>query len=69
MTALNKKDICLAPWCDTVECEVRVKDRSKEESIAAMEAANEGEVSLTGSGKTLCLPYGDPNVNYSKPSG
>jgi prolyl-tRNA synthetase len=43
MVALSKRDICLAPWCDTVECETVVKDRSKEESTAAMAAANEGE--------------------------
>lgn len=57
MTALNNKDICLAPWCDTAACEIRIKDQSKEESLANMEAANEGEVVLTGSAKTLCIPY------------
>ena len=57
MTALNNRDICLADWCDCKECEERVKDRSKEESLAAMEAMNEDEVALTGSGKTLCIPY------------
>jgi len=57
MTALNNKNICLAPWCDTAACEIRIKDQSKEESLANMEAANEGEVVLTGSAKTLCIPY------------
>jgi len=57
MKCLNKKDICLAPWCDTVDCEVAVKDKSKEQSLAMMESANEGEVQLTGSAKTLCVPY------------
>ena len=33
MKALNEKNICLAPWCDTVECEKRVKELSKEESL------------------------------------
>ena len=57
MAALGNRDICLADWCDSVECEERIKDRSKEESLAAMEAMNEDEVSLTGSAKTLCIPY------------
>lgn len=57
MTALNHRKICLAPWCDCVACEERIKAQSKEESLAAMEAANEGEVLLTGAAKTLCIPY------------
>lgn len=63
MEALNEKNICLAPWCDTVACEKRVKDLSKEESILAMAAANEGEEVLTGSAKTLCIPYELGNQN------
>ena len=57
MEALDHKYICLAPWCDTVKCEKAVKDRSKEESIAKMEASNEDEVVLTGAAKTLCVPF------------
>jgi prolyl-tRNA synthetase len=26
MQALNEKNICLAPWCDTVACEKKIKD-------------------------------------------
>lgn len=26
MAALNDKNICLAPWCDTVACEKKIKD-------------------------------------------
>ena len=57
MHQLNQKKICLGAWCNTVACEENVKARSKEESLAAMEAANEGEVLLTGAAKTLCIPY------------
>jgi prolyl-tRNA synthetase len=57
MEALNAKNICLAPWCDTVACEKKIKEHSKEESLANMMAANEDEVTLTGSAKTLCIPY------------
>lgn len=63
MQSLNEKNIVLTPWCDTVECEKRVKEVSKEESLAAMEAANEGEAVLTGSAKTLCIPYEIGNQN------
>jgi len=38
MAALAKRNLCMAPWCNVQECEVNVKDRSKEESLAAMEA-------------------------------
>ena len=69
MTALNNRDIVLADWCDEVECEERVKDTSKEASMEAMAAMNEEESLLTGSAKTLCIPYrmgkqasGDPNA-------
>jgi len=57
MTALDKRDICLAPWCDTVDCETMVKDKSKEESLAKMAETNEDEALLTGSAKTLCIPF------------
>jgi prolyl-tRNA synthetase len=36
MQALNEKNICLAPWCDTVACEKKIKEQSKEESIATL---------------------------------
>jgi prolyl-tRNA synthetase len=57
MEALDNKFVCLAPWCDTVKCEETVKNRSKEESLAKMAAGNEGEIVLTGSAKTLCIPF------------
>lgn len=57
MEALNGKNICLAKWCDTVACEKKVKEQSKEESLAKMKEANDDEVTLTGSAKTLCVPY------------
>ena len=63
MAAVNEKNIVLAPWCDTVACEQKVKDRSKEESLLLLEAANEGEVLLTGSAKTLCIPFELGNQN------
>jgi prolyl-tRNA synthetase len=57
MAALDKKNICLAPWCDCVDCEKRIKEKSKEESLAKMQSANDDEVTLTGAAKTLCIPY------------
>jgi hypothetical protein len=38
MEALGKRNLCMAPWCNIQDCEVEVKERSKEESLAAMEA-------------------------------
>ena len=62
MEALAKRNLCMAPWCNNQECEVNVKDRSKEESLAAMEAQNDEEVQLTGSAKTLCIPFDQPEL-------
>lgn len=61
MGALNGKNIVLTPWCRENECEVKVKDRSKEESLKTMAEAGEDEEVLTGSAKTLCLPF-EPNT-------
>ena len=57
MSALNNRFICIAPWCNEKACEDAVGDRSKEESLKAMEEANEDEVLLTGAAKTLCIPF------------
>ena len=56
MEALNHRNLCMAPWCDVQQCEIDVKERSKEESLKQMEEKGEEEVSLTGSAKTLCIP-------------
>ena len=60
MEALAARNICMAPWCDIQQCEVDVKEKSKEESMQAMEDANEGEVLLSGAAKTLCIPHDQP---------
>lgn len=57
LRSLNKREICLADWCDEVSCEGRIKDLSKEESMKQMAEMNEDEALLTGSAKTLCIPY------------
>lgn len=57
MEAISARNICMAPWCNEKQCEVDAKERSKEESIKAMEEANEDEVLLTGAAKTLCIPH------------
>jgi len=57
MVSLNKKNVCLAPWCDIEACEDEIKDKSKEESLQYMLDHNEEEAVLTGSAKTLCIPY------------
>lgn len=66
MEALDQKFICLAPWCDTVKCEKAVKDKSKEESLAKMAASNDEEVVLTGSAKTLCVPFSLGQQNFAE---
>ncbi len=57
MVGLNGKNLVLTPWCNVQECEVKAKDRSKEESLKHMAEAGEEEEVLTGSAKTLCIPF------------
>lgn len=57
MGALNGRNIVLTPWCDEGAEEEKVKDRSKEESLKHMKEAGEEEEVLTGSAKTLCIPF------------
>ena len=57
MNALNGRNIVLTPWCAEGAEEEKVKDRSKEESLKQMAEAGEEEEVLTGSAKTLCIPF------------
>lgn len=53
MFSLNQGKVLKTPWCEREECEENVKRRSGEESkIAANEDKN-----LSGSAKTLCIPF------------
>ena len=55
MSAINKRKIVKTPWCGRQECEQQVNDKSKEESLKALEG-DENELLLTGAAKTLCIP-------------
>lgn len=57
MSALNGRNIVLTPWCDEGAEEEKVKDLTKEESLKFMQQAGEEEEVLTGSAKTLCIPF------------
>lgn len=57
MDALSQRHLCMAPWCNIQDCEVEVKERSKEESLKLMEEKNAEEALLTGAAKTLCIPF------------
>ena len=59
MQHLNNKNIVMAPWCDTTDCEENVKNRSAADS-QALESAD--EEALTGSAKTLCKPFEQPEL-------
>jgi prolyl-tRNA synthetase len=63
MPALDKGNMVLAPWCDTVESEEWVKTETKAISEAA--EASRGQVAdaraaLSGAAKTLCIPLAQP---------
>jgi prolyl-tRNA synthetase len=54
MSALNARNFVLTPWCERIECEKAVKERSAADSKAL--SAQEQEI-LTGAAKTLNLPF------------
>jgi len=63
MTELEKGNMILAPWCQTIETEEWVKDETKR--LAELSAASRGEetddrAALTGAAKTLCIPLAQP---------
>lgn len=61
MAALNKKNIILAPWCNVQKCEQDVKKKSAEDSKQyIIDSGDSGEDVLTGSAKTLNVPYEQP---------
>lgn len=53
MSQLNERNVVLTPWCESRECEEKVKERS---GIESKKLASEGEAQLTGQAKTLCVP-------------
>jgi len=59
MGHLNQKNIVLVPFCCTGPCEDKVKNRSKDESVAAK---GEEEIGLTGAAKSLCIPFVQPDL-------
>jgi len=59
ITFLNDKNIVLVPFCCGSDCEEKVKERSKNESVAQ---ATDEVVGLTGSAKSLCRPFDQPEL-------
>ena len=53
MAHVNSRNVVLTPWCQEAKCEEQVKERS---GIETKESVLEGEQSLTGQAKTLCMP-------------
>lgn len=55
---LDQRTMVLSPWCESIECEEKVKERSGKESIERQENAGDVDVrALSGSAKTLCIPF------------
>lgn len=53
---LNKGKMVLAPWCETTESEEWVKENTKGD-VDTGEAAEKDAKSLSGSAKSLCIPF------------
>ena len=61
MANLNKMGVIKTWWCQDKECENTVKTRSKNESVEV-----QGEALLSGSAKTLCMPYDQKELDGSE---
>lgn len=57
--ALSQRSMILTPWCGTVECEKDVKDRTAKSEVAAENTQGIDPKALSGSAKTLCIPFAD----------
>ena len=66
MEAMTARNICMAPWCNVQQCEKDVKEKSKEESLKAMEEGDQDEQLLTGAAKTLCIPIEQPKLKEAQ---
>jgi len=64
LTAINTGNVALVPFCGKKDCETNIKKRSREESKA--NASDEG-FGLTGSAKSLCIPFDQPSDCTSTP--
>ena len=59
MTHLNSRNVVLTPWCQQDQCEKKVQERS---GIETKQHLLEGEQSLTGQAKTLCMPLDQADI-------
>eukprot|EP01105_Mastigella_eilhardi_P008180 TRINITY_DN1_c0_g1_i1.p1 TRINITY_DN1_c0_g1~~TRINITY_DN1_c0_g1_i1.p1 ORF type:complete len:576 (-),score=184.29 TRINITY_DN1_c0_g1_i1:98-1582(-) len=59
MAQLNSRNICLVPWCRETPCEEGIKARSATESVTSK---SEEEQEMTGSAKSLCIPFDQPEL-------
>jgi prolyl-tRNA synthetase len=59
---LNKKCLILSPWCEKVECEESVKDRSARAylKLISEEGGDVDEKAPSMGAKTLCIPFKQP---------
>ncbi len=59
--ALDRKHIVMAPWCEFVECEEGIKERTGPQAAdladKTEEEKEEVEKALSGSAKSLCVPF------------
>lgn len=58
LPALDQRTMVLAPWCEQMECEIDVKERSGTEGQQRLDEDGEVDVrALSGAAKTLCIPF------------
>lgn len=60
LSALDKGNMVLAPWSETMESEEWVKKETKRLAEAAAGQASDERAALSGAAKTLCIPMDQP---------
>ncbi|KXS09182.1 cytoplasmic proline-tRNA ligase Prs1 [Gonapodya prolifera JEL478] len=59
---LNAKNLVLVPWCEAVDCEDAVKERSAKETLEELKESQDARAPSMGA-KSLCIPHEQPQEN------
>ncbi|KAJ3336836.1 hypothetical protein HDU93_002076 [Gonapodya sp. JEL0774] len=63
---LNGKNLVLVPWCEAVDCEDAVKERSAKETLEELKQSQDARAPSMGA-KSLCIPHAQPTENPLQP--
>ncbi|ELP83447.1 prolyl-tRNA synthetase, putative [Entamoeba invadens IP1] len=56
LNQLDKRNACIAPWCEDPACEKTIKEKSAADSLKRASDLGDSANILTGAAKVLCIP-------------